>query len=367
MIRVHILYRQFFDPRGEQLLIGGVETYLRNLACILREDGYLPLIYQFASEPFRRDCGQFEVIGVASEKKCNSFRPLIRQAEAAGDLDRDILIFGADICIEKTKFRKVVSIQHGIGWDVHLNVSTGYQAIKFYLRNALVAVEKARSYAYCTKVVCVDYNFLNWYRTMTATGVDKLKVIPNFTEVPPLCEKDPGNPVSIIFARRFQEFRGTRIFAKAIENLIARHPDLSVCIAGEGPDAEWLHQHLDQYKQVRFTKFHPNDSVQVHQQFDIAVVPSLGSEGTSLSLLEAMASGCAVVCTNIGGLTNIVIDGYNGLITEPNESDLEHALGLLIENGELREKLSQKGYETVRQAFSFEVWKRKWLEVMDSL
>ncbi|WP_420491566.1 glycosyltransferase [Neobacillus drentensis] len=53
---------------------------------------------------------------------------------------------------------------------------------------------------------------------------------------------------------------------------------------------------------------------------------NLGSEGTSLSLLEAMAAKCAEIATNVGGMTNIILDNYNGLIINPDESELYLAL-----------------------------------------
>ena len=40
----------------------------------------------------------------------------------------------------------------------------------------------------------------------------------------------------------------------------------------------------------------------IYQGADICVIPSIGSEATSLACLEALASGCAVVATNVGGL-----------------------------------------------------------------
>ena len=100
---------------------------------------------------------------------------------------------------------------------------------------------------------------------------------------------------------------------------------------------------------------------------DIAVVPTVGSEGTSLSLLEAMASGCAVVCTNVGGMTNIVLDGYNGLMIYPEEEELYNALTCLIEDSSLRAKLQANAYNCVKDAFSLHRWKDAWKKVIDNV
>ena len=98
---------------------------------------------------------------------------------------------------------------------------------------------------------------------------------------------------------------------------------------------------------------------------DIAVVPTTGSEGTSLSLLEAMASGCAVVCTNVGGMTNIVLSGYNGLMISPEEDELFDALATLIEDASLRARLQSNAYTCAKEAFSLKRWQDCWEKVIE--
>ena len=101
-----------------------------------------------------------------------------------------------------------------------------------------------------------------------------------------------------------------------------------------------------------------------HSEIDISIVPTIGSEGTSLSLLEAMASKTAVVCTNVGGMSNIIIDNFNGFIINPNVEELFLKVSKLIEDKELRDRLSNNAYLTVSEGFSFELWKQKWIEVI---
>ena len=96
-------------------------------------------------------------------------------------------------------------------------------------------------------------------------------------------------------------------------------------------------------------------------------VPTVGSEGTSLSLLEAMSAQCAVIASNVGGMTNIILDNYNGLLVNAGDSDdLYKAIKKLLDYPEDRERLSAKAYETVKQAFSYEKWAEKWKEVLST-
>lgn len=68
------------------------------------------------------------------------------------------------------------------------------------------------------------------------------------------------------------------------------------------------------------------------------------SEGFGLPVLEAMASGCAVVCTNSGGVTDFVLDGQTGLLlSERSEVAVAEALRLLVLDTPKREALAAAG------------------------
>ena len=168
----------------------------------------------------------------------------------------------------------------------------------------------------------------------------------------------------IIFARRFYEYRGTRIFTEAIKRILNEYANVDVTMAGDGPDKGWMKAQLVDYSNVHFISYKSNESLLIHLDKDIAVVPTVGSEGTSLSLLEAMASKCAVICSNVGGMTNIILDGYNGLMIEPTSDNIYLALKQLLDNPEQRGCLACKAYETSSHAFSFENWKKRWLNII---
>ena len=73
--------------------------------------------------------------------------------------------------------------------------------------------------------------------------------------------------------------------------------------------------------------------------FDVIAAPS-DNEAFSLALVEAMASGCAVVATRVGGMAEIVQDGVTGLLFErDNAHSLTVALSRLLGDKRLREKI----------------------------
>ncbi|WP_350563863.1 glycosyltransferase family 4 protein, partial [Psychrobacter sp. CAL346-MNA-CIBAN-0220] len=73
-------------------------------------------------------------------------------------------------------------------------------------------------------------------------------------------------------------------------------------------------------------QYGPNESFSVHKCQHIAIIPTLGSEGTSLSMIEAMAAGCMVISSNVGGLSNLIINGFNGRLVMPNTAEFTQAL-----------------------------------------
>lgn len=277
----------------------------------------------------------------------------------------DILIFTTDNRIVKNTVSRSIAIQHGICWDmpVHTNWSPALNSLYVFSKARLTHRVISRL-SDVSHVVCVDHNFPNWLRASSAYQAMPLSVIPNFTEIAPLNEK-PTDRVNIMFARRFEKYRGTRVFAAAAKRILDNYEQAYITVAGSGPDEAFLKKTLDGYgERVNFITYKSGESLDVHADKHIAVVPTVGSEGTSLSLLEAMSAQCAVICTDVGGMSNIVLDGFNGLFTQPTAHALYEKLALLVEDETLRRKLADNAYTTVKEAFSYDIWKERWVQVL---
>ena len=69
--------------------------------------------------------------------------------------------------------------------------------------------------------------------------------------------------------------------------------------------------------QVAFKGLAAHDDIpQILQQADLYLLPSL-QEGLPLSLLEAMAAGCPIIATRVGGIPDVIEDGRHGLLVPP--------------------------------------------------
>lgn len=364
---VDILYSRYLNEKHE-VTIGGVQTYITDLCQICLELDIKVRIVQFASQDFVYDmpngvkCFGFYV----SEKKAKKrYQILYDKSVMTRDSEDTITLFATDNIIPRKVKGRALAIQHGIFWDM--------PAVKerFWLKQILARMRhitdlKQRMDKIET-LICVDYNFVNWYRTQVDTIKSNVKIIPNYTKIMPPINK-PDDVVNIIFARRLFNYRGTRVFTSAIKMVLENNSNVRVTIAGSGPDEQFMKDNLSSFSNVIFTKYESNESLYIHKTQHIAVVPSTGSEGTSLSLLEAMSAQCAVVCTDIGGLTNIVLDGFNGKMVEAGSVEqLYEAIKFLIENADERQRLAENGYQTVKSAFSKEKWVQSWKRVFEAI
>jgi glycosyltransferase involved in cell wall biosynthesis len=143
---------------------------------------------------------------------------------------------------------------------------------------------------------------------------------------------------------------------KDVETLIAafariRRPGLRLVIVGSGSMLAELRSQAEALGLRGDCTFVPA-TAQVAEwlrAIDIFVLPSR-SEALSNSLLEAMACGCCPVASRVGGNTELVRHGENGMLFEAGDVDqLSSVLDTLVELRVLREQLAAKARCTAQQ------------------
>lgn len=361
--RIHILSDRFIKFDTGDVTVGGIQMYVNDLSEVAHDLGFDVFVYDFDSNRRIIQLPHCTVIGLNypdSKKGCDLMAQYVYDTMPDKN---DLVIYDSDDRISlKPVFNNCISLQHGISWDMPDKKSRSL--IRSLLGCFIRDYKILRRLSRVSLLVCVDYNFVNWYRTFIRNNRINLNVIPNYTRVAPIIEKK-ADTVNIIFARRLRTYRGTRVFTEAIKRIVKEYNGVRIFVYGSGPEGQWMHQQLDGFSQVKFDNFAVGESLEVHKDMHIAVVPTVGSEGTSLSLLEAMSSQCAVVCSDVGGMTNIVLDGFNGkMVPAGNSDDLYKAIKFLIDNPHERERIALSGYESVQRSFSYERWKREWEEIL---
>lgn len=362
-----IVYSRLYNFLESRFEIGGVETYIRNLCPILADCGLEP----HAVFPGEIAMDNVIVDGIHLHSiKGDPATPsstLVRHAGRIGDPAQDVLVFGSSFLISKSDFRRSIGIQHGIFWDVETfrDKRVVSPNIALLLRT-VQGLKQLKRHEMVSTMICVDLNYVNWMRSLCISNRLPYVYIPNFAERAK-CNRRLSRSkdrIKLVFARRFERIRGCELMLDVIPRVLEVFPNVEFVLAGDGSMSKILHDALDSYERVSFARYDSAESIEFHSGFDIAIVPSVGSEGTSLSLLEAMSAGCAVIATDVGGMSNLVLDGHNGILVKPFADDLFRAICGLISDSAKMVKMGKLAQETVSDSFSHELWENRWRELL---
>lgn len=174
-------------------------------------------------------------------------------------------------------------------------------------------------------------------------------VSPEFFQ--PRKRSDPSAP-KLLFVGTWIDHKGIYVLAEAFEQLLAAVPDIHLTVAGCGVPAELVRKSFSAAAQsaLSIRPFVPRAEMpSMYAAHDIFVLPSL-VEGMPLVLLEAMAAGLAAVTTESSGMTDLVEDGYDGLLTIPGDAQsLAEAVAVLCKDSALRLALGCAAQEKMRR------------------
>lgn len=156
----------------------------------------------------------------------------------------------------------------------------------------------------------------------------------------------------------------TRLFAG-----VARLPanTYSLIVAGDGPMRQDIEARARTYGvDAHFAgQLRPFDMPKFFAQGDLFAWPGVG-EAYGLTYLEAQAAGVPIVAENHGGVSACVRNGVSGILTEPSDpDDFARALRRLMEDAELRFKLSNSAHEWVNAERSLEAASARLSKLID--
>ena len=169
----------------------------------------------------------------------------------------------------------------------------------------------------------------------------------------------------VLSVGNLQLIKHHEVLLQAISDVKKRHPDIKVCIVGDGPRMSKLIQLTDELqlrKNVDFVGFQKD--VPYYYNSSRIFVHTSETEGFPNVVLEAMMCGLPCVVSNCGDIIDITKDGYNSLVIQQfdNYEGFAKAITLLLEDKELFNMLSQNGLKT-KDSFSVEDVTHKWEQV----
>ena len=367
---VSIRCTTFYDFRGYNFFSGGAERYLYDLNDIFNNMGVNMDIYQESEVPFIRKYRNINVIGLAGDYPIDYsekyYADKLNRYKYETKNSAQLHIYSAFFESYPEAISPSIGISHGIGWDNESNVwKTG---IDFeYEKQNIIS-----SAAMCDKLVSVDTNTCNWFQTIDYNlGARKFSVIPNYVDIDEFSPRDdylkPGKKIIITYPRRLYGARGLYTLLNITDKLIKKYNNIEIHFVGKGAESDLkaINKVIKRNKgRVFCYSKTPEEMHNVYKMTDISVIPTMFSEGTSLSCLEAMASGNLVISTRIGGLTDLIIDNYNGYLIEPNENALYEAICDAIDNYSERINM-KKNARDVAISFNKKIWIEKWKKVIN--
>ena len=161
------------------------------------------------------------------------------------------------------------------------------------------------------------------------------------------------------------DVKGHPLLIAAAPEVIREFPQTRFVLVGDGARRNDFEQEVAQLGlQSHFLFLGRRDDVnRILACSDIAVLPSK-AEGLPNAVLEYLAAGLPMIATRVGGNSEIVEDGKNGLLVPPEDSGaLANALLRLLRAPELAARLACRGRELVVAEFSF----RRLIEKTDQL
>ena len=129
--------------------------------------------------------------------------------------------------------------------------------------------------------------------------------------------------------------------------------DARLCVVGDGPERESHERLAKSLGVVRHCFFlgYQEEMGRWFDSFDAFALPS-ANEGTPVSAIEALAAGCPVVATRVGGVPDVVQDGETGFLVESGDTEaLARRLAELAADPELRRRLGDEGRERVTSRY----------------
>ncbi len=216
-----------------------------------------------------------------------------------------------------------------------------------YLTNSIVAISAATADAlahyewFARKSISVIYNGTAPHKPAVDTGFRSMLGI------------DAGDVVYGTIAR-FDEIKNLPMMIEGFSRVHKTHPETKLLMVGDGDERESLEKLVEEHElgsSVIFTGYQ-TDTSRYMSAIDLYLLTSF-SEGTSMTLLEAMSNGTCSIVTAVGGNIELIEHLKNGVVVDSGDTDsLSDWMARLAEDPQHRRRLGSKAIATFESKFS---------------
>ncbi|MBQ3576842.1 MAG: glycosyltransferase family 4 protein, partial [Coprobacter sp.] len=189
-------------------------------------------------------------------------------------------------------------------------------------------------------------------------NVRNVSVLPNCVDIKeelPIKERKKDTPLTIGYMGRITKEKGMEFLLEACKSLRSDNICFKLMMAGKEDIQD---EFIPRFKEILGSDFIYAGVVsgkkkdEFINKLDLFILPSF-FEGLPMSLLECMAQGVVPVTTNVGSISDVVIDSKNGQFIEvKNSISIYNAISELNRDREKITELSQEAYQTIKSNFS---------------
>lgn len=337
----------------------GAEAVILNLSRAMNESGHCSIVGSFANEPVPN----LQLHERAQAEGLESYLIPCR-----GQFDR-----GVSARIRELVVQHGVDVVHSHGYksDVYAwfalrgtgvpYVSTCHNWISNDWRTRLYGIVDRHVLCSFDAVVAVSVDVR---RRLLGAGVKEQRVslIRNGINLEPFLSAQHGDVTEVDgkvggavgLVGRLSPEKGVDIFLRAAALVLASLPELRFVIAGDGPEMDALKDLVDELGiRDRVDMLGRVEAIaELYGTLDV-LVSSSRYEGLPMGLLEAMASGCAVIATPVGEVPTVIVDGQTGVIVPVEDvKGLAKAIAFLMRDGSKRFALGLAARALVQAEFS---------------
>lgn len=245
---------------------------------------------------------------------------------------------------------RLVTVFHG--WDSEIaGKIAGSKILRFLFKH---------SFARSDRILVLSSTFA---RELEELGVDSATVfvlpqafddelLSDFRSIPQNKQR------RILFMSRLIPEKGALELISAFRSgANTKWPDWTLTIAGDGPERASIEEaisqgnHSDRIRCVGYVR--GNDKKLLLQTASVFALPTRYNEGLPIAIVEAMSAGCALLCTNVAGLSDIIRDNVHGAVIPDNMTDsIAAGLTRLLQDPELLSSAQRNCHSHAWQKFT---------------
>jgi glycosyltransferase involved in cell wall biosynthesis len=224
---------------------------------------------------------------------------------------------------------------------------------------------------FCNAIISVSEEAREFYLKISKIPPDKLRTIYNGVDISSLvnvtAQKDPysireqfGIPQDaklLVTVAVLRELKGIQFMIRALPLILSKYSDVYYLIVGSGPYKDALVYEVERVgvkSRVIFSG-QRSDVNQILLAADIFALPTL-TEALPTVLAEAMAARLPIVASAVGGIPEMILDGENGILTSPSDSQtLADACISLLTDTKRAKAMGEAGWQVVNRKFNIQI------------